>query len=160
MEFSKDVVSQVILLASILGGFSLTTATQIALKDETSERERTVANSLVISFLSCLTVIVLGIINLSLHDQKLKSAVAGGIVMTCLILFFRFLDAANRIFSEKDGYFIKNFPVAMFVQLVVVLFFVAIFYTMETSVLFGASIQSAVSATPESGPPQSTVASP
>lgn len=91
MEFNTDVVSQVILLAGLLGGFSLTTTAQIALNTEATPQQRRITNSLLLGFTACLVIIVLGIANLSTPDMDLKKALAvvmvyfGGLVIAHFI---------------------------------------------------------------------------
>lgn len=128
MEFTTDVVSQVILLTSILGGFSLTTAAQIALKEDASAREKHVANALIRSFTSSLIIIVLGILNMAATDPYLEASFAAGMVFATMFTIANFIAGAAGLFSEEHGLIIKSFRFAALLEVVLVTIMVFLFF--------------------------------
>jgi hypothetical protein len=85
MDFNDNVISQGIVLASILAGFGLATAAQIALSSGQSEKRKSIAHLFIASSLFSVTAAILGMIAMGLETDTNQFHVSVLAYVVCLV---------------------------------------------------------------------------
>src|SRR3954454_520505 len=85
MDFNDNVLSQGIVLASILAGFGLATAAQIALSSGQSEQRKSIAHLFIASSLFSVTAAMLGMIAIGLETDTNQFHVSVLVYVVCLV---------------------------------------------------------------------------
>jgi hypothetical protein len=86
MDFNDNVISQGIVLASILAGFGLATTAQIALSSGQSEKRKSIAHLFIASSLFSVTAAILGMIAMGLETDTNQFHVSVLVYVVCLVL--------------------------------------------------------------------------
>src|SRR3954467_9349957 len=85
MDFNDNVISQGIVLASILTGFGLATTAQIALSSGQSEQRKSIAHLFIASSLFSVTAAILGMIAMGLEADTGQFHVSVLAYVVCLV---------------------------------------------------------------------------
>src|SRR3954468_890766 len=86
MDFSDNVISQGIVLASILAGFGLATSAQIALGSGQNEKRKSIAHLFIASSLFSVTAAMLGMIAMGLETDTNQFHLSVLAYVVCLML--------------------------------------------------------------------------
>ena len=133
MDFNDNVISQGSVLASILAGFGLATAAQIALSSGQSEKRRSIAHLFIASSLFSVTAAILGMIAIGLETDTNQFHVSVLAYVVCLVFalvgFVLGIDGLidrTRVANQTDFPFLLSWFSRILLAIVLIVFLLLI----------------------------------